>query len=60
MSDTQQVRGAARQLAAQRWGASKPVRLAQELTLRAAELPEIERRQLIDALLARRAVEGQP
>jgi hypothetical protein len=49
MSDTQ-VSGAVRQMAAQRWGASRPVRLARELVLRAAELPEIERRQLLDAL----------
>jgi hypothetical protein len=39
-----------RSLAAQRWGASKPVRLARELALRAAELPEVERRQLLAAL----------
>jgi hypothetical protein len=49
MTDTH-VSGAARQLAARRWGASKPVRLARELALRTRELPEIERRQLIDAL----------
>jgi hypothetical protein len=39
-----------RELAAQRWGAAKPVRLARELALRVHELPEIERRQLLDAL----------
>jgi hypothetical protein len=44
------VSGAARQLAAQRWGDSKPVRMARELALRAAELPEFERRRLLDAL----------
>jgi hypothetical protein len=49
MSDTQ-VSGAARQLAARRWGASKPSRLARELAERAGELPEVERRQLIAAL----------
>ena len=50
MSDAQQVSGAARELAAQRWGASRPVRLARELADRASELPEIERRALIAAL----------
>jgi hypothetical protein len=49
MSDTQ-VSGAARQLAAQRWGASKPVRMARELALRAQELPDPERVRLLDAL----------
>jgi hypothetical protein len=51
---------AAHQMAAQRWGARKPIRMAQELVERAAELPEIERRQLIDALLTRRVEDGQP
>jgi hypothetical protein len=51
---------AAHQMAAQRWGARKPIRMAQELAERAAELPEIERRQLIDALLTRRVEDGQP
>jgi hypothetical protein len=50
MSDTQQVSGAARELAARRWGASKPVRLARELALRAAELPDSERVRLLNAL----------
>jgi hypothetical protein len=59
MTDAQQVGGAARSLASRRWGASRPVRLAQELAERAAELPEPERRQLLEAL-TRRAVEGQP
>lgn len=49
MSDTQ-VSGAARLLVAQRWGASKPVRMARELAERAAELPEVERRALLAAL----------
>jgi hypothetical protein len=50
MSDAAQVSAVMRSLAAQRWGASKPVRLARELALRAAELPEVERRQLLAAL----------
>ncbi len=50
MSDAQEVSVAARQMAAQRWGASKPIRLAQQLAERVDELPEIERRALIDAL----------
>ena len=41
---------AARALVARRWGPSKPVRLARELALRASELPDTERRALIDAL----------
>jgi hypothetical protein len=41
---------AARQMAAQRWGASKPVRMAKELALRAHELPDPERRRLLAAL----------
>jgi hypothetical protein len=39
-----------RQMAAQRWGAQKLVRLAQELELRAAELPDPERIRLLNAL----------
>jgi hypothetical protein len=50
---------AARALVARRWGSQRPIRLAQELAERAAELPEPERRQLLEAL-TRRAVEGQP
>jgi hypothetical protein len=49
MSDTQ-VSGAARLLVAQRWGASKPVRIARELAERLDELPEVERRALLAAL----------
>jgi hypothetical protein len=49
MIDTQ-TSSAARLLAVQRWGASKPSRLARELAERADELPEIERRNLIAAL----------
>lgn len=50
IEDTQQVSGAARLLVAQRWGASKPSRLARELLPRVAELPEVERRSLLAAL----------
>ena len=50
MSDAAHVSAVMRELAAQRWGSSKPVRLAKELALRAHELPEVERRQLLDAL----------
>jgi hypothetical protein len=52
MSDTQ-VSGAARELAAQRWGARKPIRMARELELRARELPESERLRLLAALTRR-------
>jgi hypothetical protein len=44
---------AARRMAQQRWGASRPVRLARELELRAAELPEPERVRLVAALTKR-------
>jgi len=37
-------------LAQQRWGASKPVRMAHELLGRLDELPEVERRALLNAL----------
>jgi len=59
MADTQTTSAAARQMAVQRWGPQRPVRLARELTLRAAELPELERRQLLEAL-AGPAEGGQP
>jgi hypothetical protein len=59
MADPDQASVAARSLAFRRWGSSRPVRLAQELVERAQELPEPERRQLLEAL-TRRAVEGQP
>jgi hypothetical protein len=58
MADTQTTSAAARQMAAQRWGAQRPVRLARELALRARELPEVEARQLI-AALTERAEGGQ-
>jgi hypothetical protein len=51
--DDAQVTEAARHLAAQRWGASKPVRMARELLPRLDELPEGERRQLLAALTER-------
>jgi hypothetical protein len=50
MDDPHELSDAARQLAVQRWGSSRPVRLARELALRAHELPPIERRALIAAL----------
>jgi hypothetical protein len=50
MSDTQASSAAARELASRRWGASKPVRLARELALRASELPDSERVRLLNAL----------
>jgi hypothetical protein len=45
-----QASSAARELAASRWGSQRPVKLAHELLRRAAELPDLERRQLLDAL----------
>ena len=58
MDGTQTGSAAARELAALRWGAARPVRLARELALRAAELPEIERRQLLEALTERAGQES--
>ena len=58
MGNTQTGSAAARELAALRWGAARPVRLARELALRAAELPEIERRQLLEALTERAGQES--
>jgi hypothetical protein len=49
---------AAPELAALRWGAARPVRLAQELRARAAEPPEPERQRLIDALTESRGRES--
>jgi hypothetical protein len=37
-------------LAAERWGSTKPVRLAHELVRRASELPDRERQALRQAL----------
>jgi hypothetical protein len=39
-----------RDMAARRWRSQVPTRLARELVPRVDELPEIERRQLLDAL----------
>jgi hypothetical protein len=45
---------AARALVARRWGASKPSRLARELVERAGELPDEDRKRVLDALLETR------
>jgi hypothetical protein len=50
MSDGATVSAVMAGLAARRWRGQRPTRLARELAERAGELPEIERRQLIDAL----------
>jgi hypothetical protein len=39
-----------RELAARRWRGQVPTRLARQLTPRVDELPEVERRALLDAL----------
>jgi hypothetical protein len=39
-----------RSLAARRWRGQVPARLARELVPRVSELPDVERRQLLDAL----------
>ena len=49
-----------RSLSARRWGGQRPARLARELVPRVDELPEVEKRQLIDALTRQGAVDGQP
>jgi hypothetical protein len=49
---------AARRMAQQRWGASRPVKLARELEQRANELPALERARLL-AALTRSAEDGQ-
>jgi hypothetical protein len=53
MNDSQ-ASSAARLLAVQRWGPSKPSRLARELAERVDELPEVERRRLLAALMETR------
>jgi hypothetical protein len=53
MNDSQ-ASSAARLLAVQRWGASKPSRLARELAERASELPDEDRKRVLDALLETR------
>ena len=50
MDDAAQVSAVMRSLAARRWRGQVPARLARELVPRVAELPEVERRQLLDAL----------
>ena len=53
MSDPVLVSAVMRSLAVKRWRGQVPARLARELVPRVDELPEIERRQLIDALTRR-------
>jgi hypothetical protein len=50
MSDATAMTAAGRRLAAQRWGPSRPVRLARELATRIDELPTAERDRLRAAL----------
>ena len=59
MSDAATVSAVLRELAARRWRGQVPIRLARELVPRVDELPEIERRQLLDALLTGRVEDGQ-
>lgn len=53
MSDPALVSAVMREMAAKRWHGQRPVRLAKELALRAAELPPEERQRLLDALTPR-------
>jgi hypothetical protein len=57
MTDAATVSRVMSELAARRWRGQVPIRLARELVPRVDELPEIERRALIDALTRR--VEGE-
>jgi hypothetical protein len=57
MTDAATVSRVMSELAARRWRGQVPIRLARELVPRVDELPEIERRALIDALTKR--VEGE-
>jgi hypothetical protein len=50
MSDAATVSAVMRELAARRWRGQVPARLARELVPRVDELPDVERRQLLDAL----------
>jgi hypothetical protein len=59
MSDAATVSAVMREMAARRWRGQVPARLAQQLIERVDELPEIERRQLLDAL-TRRAEDEHP
>jgi hypothetical protein len=58
MTDAATVSAVMSELAARRWRGHLPARLARELVPRVDELPEVERRQLLDAL-TRRAEGGQ-
>jgi hypothetical protein len=49
-ASAEQVSVVMRSLSARRWRGQVPARLARELVPRVAELPEIERRALLDAL----------
>jgi hypothetical protein len=50
MSDAAVTSAVMRELAARRWRGQVAIRCARELAERVDELPEIERRQLLDAL----------
>jgi hypothetical protein len=58
MTDAATVSAVMREMAARRWRGHVPARLARELVPRLNELPEVERRALLDALTGR--VEGEP
>jgi hypothetical protein len=53
MDDAATVSAVMRELAGRRWRGQVPARLARELVPRVDELPEIECRQLLDALTER-------
>jgi hypothetical protein len=54
----EQVSVVMRSMAARRWRGQVPARLARELMLRVYELPEIERRALLDALTQHHRASG--
>jgi hypothetical protein len=58
MNDPAITSAVMRELAARRWRGRVPTRLARELVPRVDELPEIERRQLLDALTEHAELKG--
>jgi hypothetical protein len=58
MTDPATISAVMREMAGRRWRGQVPTRLARELVPRVDELPEVERRALLDAL-TRRAEGGQ-
>jgi hypothetical protein len=58
MNDAATVSAVMREMSARRWRGQVPARLARELMPRVDELPEIERRALLDALTQHHRASG--